>query len=84
MSHLDAILNVLERHYSRSELGAAFARREQVLQDFHDSLAEWRGEAVEDQVWITFTDSAARSVWNIVPKENIMEGERSSGPVREM
>ena len=84
VADLDAVVNVLERHHPAAEIRAGLPRREQVLQDLDDALAEGRGEAFEDEMGVALADGAARGVWNIGAEDDVVQRERGRGPVGEM
>lgn len=87
MAHLDAILDVLERHHAVAHLGAArdgLARREDVSEDLHDAFAERGAESVEDEVRVGFRDRAAGCGGEVVAQEDVVQGETGRGAVGEV
>lgn len=62
MTHLDAVLDILERHDAIAHLGAArggLSRGEDVLEDLHDAFSERGAEPFEDEMRVGFRDRAA-------------------------
>lgn len=75
MAYLNAIFDILERDDSVPDLLREFPRWEDMLEDLHNTLAEWGVEIVKNEVWIGFGDCAASSVWDVGAKYNVVEGE---------
>ena len=87
MSYLDAILDILECDNSASKLCFvcdSFTWREDVLQYLDYPQSQFRCEAFEDEMWVGFADSASGTVWDIMAKNNIVEGERHCRTMWEM
>ena len=65
MPHFNRILDVLKRDHAAPYLLVVFPRREEVLEDCDDAVAELGREAFEDEVWVGFGDGAAGAVGNV-------------------
>lgn len=81
---LDAVLDVLERDDPAAQPGRAVARREEVLQDLDDALAQRRREAVEDEVRVRLADGAAGRVGHVVAQHDVVQAEGRGRPVRQV
>lgn len=86
MPDLNNVVDILESHYSAAFglVGRRWQWREQVLQDFDDPRARWRGEALEYEVRVGLGDGTAQAVGNVAPQNDIVEGEGDCGPVRQV
>lgn len=74
---LYAVIDILERHNSTSDFGSigdGFPRGEDVFQYPYNSEAKSGCESFEYQVRVRFADSTARTVWNIMAKDHIVQG----------
>ena len=75
MTHLDAVFDILERHHSVSDLVLAGNRLpwwKDVLQNLHNTLTEPRCEAIENQMWVGFTNTAPNAPRYVVAQDNIV------------
>lgn len=87
VSHFNTIVDVLERYYPTSDLVLAsdcFSRGEDVLQDLDNSLTQPRAKAIEDKMWVRFTDGSSHTAGDIVSQDDIVKREGNSWPVRKV
>lgn len=87
MPHFDAVGQVLKRHDPATDFlirGRSFARGKQMLQDLHHTFAQRGVEVVEYEMRIGFRDCSARRRGQVVAEENVVEGKRRRGAVRQM
>ena len=87
VSHLDAVLDIFERHHTAPDLVVGrdgFAGRKEVLQDLAHPPAEPRSKSFEDQMRVGFGNGAAGAVGDVVAEDDVVQGEGGRGAVREV
>lgn len=75
VTHLNAVIDVLERHNSVADLvftGDGFPRREDVFQDLDHSCAQRCIEPVENEMRVGFADSSPDAARYIVSQNDIV------------
>ena len=55
-----------------------------MFQYLDNSKPQFGCEPFEDEMWVGFTDGTSGTVWDIMAKDDVVEGEGNSGTVWEM